>query len=35
MLQSAVDLSFWSELTTLKLHKLKLSEEPIDVAGVY
>ena len=32
-LQSAVDSSFWAELTTLKLHRLKLSEEAVDIKG--
>ena len=32
-MQSAVDSSFWAELTTLKLHRLKLSEEAVDIRG--
>jgi len=31
--QSAVDLSFWAEFTTVKLQSLKLSEDPLSVQG--
>ncbi len=33
-LQSAVDSSFWAELTTLKLQKLKLSEDNVNIKGI-
>ena len=32
-LQSAVDVSFWTELARLKLEELKLSEEPLPIDG--
>lgn len=32
-LQSSVDVAFWAELGTLKLDKLRLSEEPQQIAG--
>lgn len=33
-MQSSVDSSFWAELTTLKLQKLKLSEDAVDIKGM-
>ncbi|KAK9808183.1 hypothetical protein WJX73_006008 [Symbiochloris irregularis] len=32
-LQSSVDIAFWSELASLKLNTLKLSEEAVDLQG--
>lgn len=33
MLQSSIDAAFWSELGTLKLEKLRLSEEAQQITG--